>query len=62
MHGGMKLRPWEIDEMTIPEIEMALDEDLEKPMGGSLSLEEQRQYAEERRAMTWEQKIAEARG
>lgn len=39
MHGGMKLRPWEIDQLSLAEIVLALDDDLEgsksKPPAGS---------------------------
>jgi hypothetical protein len=58
----MKLRPWEVAKMTIPEIILALDEDLEKTLGGhSLSPDEQRQYAEWRRSLSWDEKIRIAR-
>ena len=62
MFGKGRYRLWEIDRMTIPEIELALQDDLEKPLGGSLSPEEQREYAQRRRAMTWTERIADARG
>ena len=37
MHGGMKLRPWEIDRLTLEDVALAMDEDLEKPRASRFS-------------------------
>jgi len=40
MHGTMRLRPWEIDRLTVPELVLALDSDLEtrRAPGGGVAL------------------------
>lgn len=62
LHGGMKLRPWEIRRLTIPEACLCMDEDLEshRPQAGAKvfsSETEMREYAERFRAMTAEERL-----
>ncbi len=62
----MKLRPQEIRALTLPELLLVLDDDLEKPRppGGApvMSHEEVIQRAERWRALSPAQKLQEARG
>ena len=62
MHGSMKLRPREIRRLTIPEVALALDHDLEKqrPPAGSRvfgSDEEQMAYARWLRGLSVEERL-----
>jgi hypothetical protein len=57
MHGGMKLRPWEIDRLSWAEVAAALDEDLDqkKPPPGSAPLNDpatMAAYAARERSLT----------
>lgn len=65
MHGESHYRPWEIDQMTMPEIALALDDNLEKPRGPSYADafgEDVEAYIERRRRMTNWQKLEAACG
>lgn len=62
MHGGMKLRPWEIQRLTLAEIVLALDEDTEKPRrpSGSVDLSDpgtREEYAAWVRSLTPTERI-----
>ena len=66
MHGGMKLRPWEIRRMTLQEIAWAMDEDLDhkRPPAGGItftSYAEKLAWVERRRRMTIRERLQEAR-
>lgn len=67
MHGSMKLRPWEIRQMTLAEIADALDEPQEgqrRQPAGAVAMDpyEILEYAKRRRAMTPRQKLEQSRG
>lgn len=61
--GKARYRPWEIDRLTFPEVEMALAEDLEKPLSGVQLKGDQEiaQYATWWRGLSWREKIDMAR-
>lgn len=65
MHGRLHLRPAEIRDMTVPEIALALDDDLKSrrmPAGAVplRSYQEQLDFVARRRAMTPREKLLEA--
>lgn len=66
MHGKARLRPWEIQRLTIAEITAYLDDDVEKPRpprgGRAMSHDEVVAYAERRRKMTLQDRLAAAKG
>ena len=65
MHGKARLRPWEIRRLTLAEVVLALEDNLEdtKPANATpfLSEAEMRAWAEWRRSMTPADRLAEAR-
>jgi len=65
MHGHMRLRPWEIRQMTMGEVGLALNEDLthdEAPEGGTpFSLGQEQAIIDRYRAMTPSDHLNEAR-
>lgn len=60
-HGRMRLRPWEIERMTVPELILALDDDLEKSRGPTGSVPLTPEYIAWWRSLTVEDRIAQAR-
>lgn len=63
MHGESHYRRWEIDAMTMPELALAMDDDLEKPRGPSYadaSGDDVEAYIERRRRMTAWERLQEA--
>ena len=64
MHGGLKMRPWEIMQLTLPEVALALDEDVSKPRAPSyadaVGAAGVQAYLERRRRMSMRQRLAEA--
>lgn len=66
MMGRMRLRPQEIDEMTLPEITMALDDDISKPRASrgarAMTRAEIIEHARKIRAMTPIERLRRERG
>jgi len=58
MHGRCRLRPWEIDQMTMPEIALALDESDDTQTGGAPTLE--LRHAERRDFVKWYHSLSAA--
>ena len=65
MHGQMRLRPWEIERLTIPEVALALDEDVSKPRapggGMPMSYPDKLAWIAQLRAMTPRERLEMAR-
>lgn len=65
MHGRPRLRPWEIERLTVPELALALDQDIDSrrtPSGGApKSHEEVLAYAAWWRGLTPRERIEQHR-
>lgn len=68
MHGRPRLRPWEISQLTIPMLILALDQDLEdlnhqRPPPGAIELREgeEEEYARRWRQQTVADRLKQAR-
>lgn len=65
MFGRLRMRPWEIDQLTETELVLCLDDDLEKPRSADgglvMSGTDVIDYARRWRSMTVAQRLARAR-